>query len=675
MRLAGRVADLRLQIAAALLADPGRAAGLRAPGGGWDAAALDGMVWAEIRARLEGMLAGRPVSPRLGHALGLAYEQVLARPLAVTAAGQPELSGPARVRRATGAFYTPWPLARFVVAATLGPLSGRSPLTVLDPAAGAGTFLLAAGAAAPGARLHGADTDGRAADMARLALRLAGLDGRIAPGNALAWPLPGLPAPPEENGFAPLDWPAVLPGLFGPDGAPAVDAVVGNPPYFSCQHLPPAVQGWLRARWPDVYSGQNDVLYYFIRLGAGLLRPGGRLGYVVARYFPDSAHARRLRRWILDHCAVEQWVDFQNVQIFPGADVLTAALVLRREPDAAARAAQPVRVVRVREWADSPARLLAHLRALDGAPAHRDRWVDIYQRCQGDWDEGPWDLGTPQAARIRAAAAGPGTVPLGELCRIGQGMKSGLNRVFVIPAAAAEAAGIEPELLRPYVKTRDLHRYHYTWRGLYLLDVRNDTPLAQYPGARRYLEQHRAALEARFQARTGACRWWALSIAQNAALFDVRGDKLLTANYARSSRFALDSGRGIYTLTDTYVVAPRPAAPVSACYLLGLLNSRAGEYLHRQAAKLKRDGYYEYVAGSLARFPVPLPAADPGAAADLTAAVQGIIAAHAGGRPGGPPDSAARRVADLERQVDAAAYRLYRLGPGEVAEVEAGPAR
>ena len=88
--------------------------------------------------------------------LGAVYERVLdldARDLTdVTSRIPPEATGGAhsRRRKETGTFYTPQPLAEFVVRRTLGPLvHGATPddilaLRVLDPAMGSGAFLVAA---------------------------------------------------------------------------------------------------------------------------------------------------------------------------------------------------------------------------------------------------------------------------------------------------------------------------------------------------------------------------------------------------------------------------------------------------------------------------------------------------------------------------------------------------
>jgi len=154
-------------------------------------------------------------------AFGAAYEALLALE-------------PAR-RGRQGSHFTPPPLAAEVVAGTLAPrlheARGDQVLTICDPAAGGGVFLLAAAAylTARGVphRLYGVDRDPLAVAVARLSLWLATADPTVAErlvvGDALLGPVRAGEWPAEGDA---LTW-HELPG-FG-DG---FDAVVGNPPFL-----------------------------------------------------------------------------------------------------------------------------------------------------------------------------------------------------------------------------------------------------------------------------------------------------------------------------------------------------------------------------------------------------------------------------------------------------------
>ncbi len=214
-------------------------------------------------------------------AFGAAYEALLALE-------------PAR-RGRQGSHFTPPPLAAEVVAGTLAPrlheARGDQVLTICDPAAGGGVFLLAAAAylTARGVphRLYGVDRDPLAVAVARLSLWLATADPTVAErlvvGDALLGPVRAGEWPAEGDA---LTW-HELPG-FG-DG---FDAVVGNPPFlggsFISGRLGAEYRAELVARVAPERRGNADLSAYFLLRAYDLLRPGGRLGLVVTNTIAEG---------------------------------------------------------------------------------------------------------------------------------------------------------------------------------------------------------------------------------------------------------------------------------------------------------------------------------------------------------------------------------------------------
>jgi predicted RNA methylase len=180
-------------------------------------------------------------------------------------------------RKAQGLYYTPPEL----VAAVLGLLSpGDPPRDVLDPACGAGAFLLGARERWPAARLHGVDLDGAALEIARAALPGAMLHR----GDALAG------AGPRE-----------------------VDLVVGNPPY-----------GFVAGMPLDRYEA-------FMREALARARPAGRVALLVPDTWLTNTRAARLREALCERAVVEAVRDLGKP--FQGAkDTRVCAVLLRKRP-------------------------------------------------------------------------------------------------------------------------------------------------------------------------------------------------------------------------------------------------------------------------------------------------------------------------------------------------------
>lgn len=175
--------------------------------------------------------------------------------------------------------------------------------------------------------LYGVDLNGAAIEIARLSCwiktaehgeKLSRLDGKIVQGNSVV----------SDPAFSPdaFDWPARFPEVFAAGG---FDVVVGNPPYVR--------QEWIKEIKPHLqqhykaYDGTADLFVYFYELGLNLLKPGGRLGYIVTNKWLKAGYGGPLRKLYGEAAWVEQVADFGHAkQIFPDADVFPCILVARK---------------------------------------------------------------------------------------------------------------------------------------------------------------------------------------------------------------------------------------------------------------------------------------------------------------------------------------------------------
>lgn len=279
-----------------------------------------------------------------------------------------------------GAVYTPAFVAEEIVARTWAPLRVRArqpdaPLRVLDPACGAGVFLIAAfrsllaeagqraASRAERARLlaahiFGVDLDPSAVAATRAALAalvleapdgpafaeppqstppqstppqsMPGLDAileaNIRHGDALIdptdWRRPG-PAPPEA-----LAWQAAFPTVLAEGG---FDVIVGNPPYRrerDAKALFDRIAGTgLGQRWR---APRMDLWYYFLHRSLDLLAPRGRLGFIVSAYWTAGTGATRLIGRLRAENLLAEIVNLERWPIFPGVSGRHLILILDR---------------------------------------------------------------------------------------------------------------------------------------------------------------------------------------------------------------------------------------------------------------------------------------------------------------------------------------------------------
>lgn len=434
------------------------------------------------------------------------------------------------VRKATGAHYTPPALAAFLaeslVAAWRPP--PRGPLVVLDPACGEGALLAACREALPAAlrrrvRFRGCETDPRAAARAR----------RAVPGAEIAT-ADFLDAPPA-----------------------AVDAVIANPPYVRTQVLGAARARALARRFG--LAGRVDLYQAFFRAVAEVLRPGGAAAILSSNRFLTVQAGAGVRTLLREAFDVRSVVDLGDTRLFEAA-VLPAITVAVRGTSREA----PSFVRIYAEKADGPARTAASpLEALRRGWGGRvstssGRFRIERGRARLDAGGGPWTFSTPSGdawlRRVERAAAGT----FGDVADVKVGIKTTADAVFIRDAWE----GVEPALLRPLLTHRQARRWRAAAGGprvLYPQEVvdgrRRGADLGRYPGARAYLEAHRARLEGRRYVREAGRRWYEIWVPQDPDGWS--GPKIVWPDIAEEGRFFLDRS-GAVVNGDCYWMALKP---------------------------------------------------------------------------------------------------------------------
>ncbi|MBK7823787.1 N-6 DNA methylase [Nannocystis sp.] len=306
--------------------------------------------------------------------LGDLHERSLGQVLAVRGGDAHFVARPGP-RRSAGAYYTPAYIVGLIIEQTLGPhIVGKTPaelaeLRVCDLACGGGAFLLGvyerllaahaqwyqqhpAEASRAGcvrqrdgslalslpqrqailvANIFGVDIDPQAVAIARRTLSL-----KLLAGHTPTAPVPTLGRNIVcADALRRDDRPTVeqlFPAVMRSGG---FDVIVGNPPYVRPHNLSAAHKRRLWDHYP-VFKAKADLYACFMQRSTALLKPGGYLGYIVARGWLALDSFDVLRRHILEHYKIQQLIELP-ARVFAEAQVETIALVFQRALEAKAR--------------------------------------------------------------------------------------------------------------------------------------------------------------------------------------------------------------------------------------------------------------------------------------------------------------------------------------------------
>lgn len=379
-------------------------------------------------------------------------------------------------RRPMGATYTPGA----IVTAMTHWGAARSPARVIDPGAGSGRFIVAAGRAMPRAELMAVEIDPVAAILSRAHLASAGLRerARVVVGDYRQ---------------------IVLPRIGG------TTLFLGNPPYVRHHGIDRAWKEWFRttARTLDIDASALAGLHAHFFLATAIHGRRGDAGaFVTAAEWLDVNYGSIVRRLLAGPLGGES-VHVVEPTALPFADATTTAAI------ACFTLGAPSATMRLRRVTSLDT--LAPLDDGNGRTVRREALATATR----------WSPFTraPRATRS-------GYIELGELCRVHRGQVTGANSVWI---EGAHSAGLPDDVLFACVtKARELFEANAESGALVersrlrrVIDLPHDLdrlPSAARHAVERFLRRARAAgADEGFIARHRRA-WWSVGLREPAPI-------------------------------------------------------------------------------------------------------------------------------------------------------------
>jgi hypothetical protein len=284
-----------------------------------------------------------------------------------------------------------------------------------------------------------------------------------------------------------IAFPGVWQSLTSEGRTGGFDAVIGNPPYVR-QELLGAIKPALKQAYAT-FDGMADLYVYFYEQGLKLLRPGGRMSYVVTNKWLKAGYAEKLRAMFAEQAWVEFVADFGHAKhLFADADVFPCVIGVRKPDGGPAPDSFDLAVI-ARD--DVPREGLAA--AVADAKA-----LALLTTLRRDG----WSLEPPGEAALLEKIRRNG-VPLVEAagCKPYRGVLTGFNEAFLIDTATRDrlvaADPASAAIIKPYLRGQDIDRWQPDWAGLWMIFTRRGIDIERYPAVLAHLQHHRCALEPR----------------------------------------------------------------------------------------------------------------------------------------------------------------------------------
>ena len=485
-----------------------------------------------------------------------------------------------------GQYYTPDWAVDYIIEHTLGPALKEYPdripgeFTVLDPACGDGAFLIGAlGFLAQKAEtqdkktsklfyrsiidsIHGIDIDPKALQQCKdrleeISTSVLGVNAdfsqKILLGNSLI----------QTDGSAhevfgdtleeqyPVDWHRVYPWVMRDGG---FDVIIGNPPFISTKAMDASLKTYIRKRYRTIHQ-QFDIIIPFIELSLRLLRPGGRLGFIISNKILAADYGTNLRHTLVTSYVIERMVDISHLNIFEDAATYPHIIIIKRpkNPDEARKnkthiIAPPLQpsdlMAKSGTGISIPQQRFAQLPNTILAPTLTEQKFTILQKLLRN------------------------SIPLGQACKIRCGIaKTGFTKHLITHEAHEKLSSTKKKEVLPFLNAGDVRRYH----------LRQQKFLPLNPDL------------------VSADQWK-----------DFQEPKIVIAGMAKQLRTAFDADG--HALGRVYYITQR-RTPYHPLFLLAILNSRLinAYFTLLFVATHLRSNYIRYNASYLEQIPLAKP--------------------------------------------------------------------
>lgn len=263
--------------------------------------------------------------------------------------------------------------------------------------------------------------------------------------------------------------------------------MIGNPPYVRQELLGDEPKRALKPAYAS-FDGMADLYVYFFEQGLRLLRPGGRLSYVVTNKWLRAGYAEALRGLFATEGRVEFVADFGHAKhFFPDADVFPSVVVVRK-PLSGEEAADEAQICVIPRNAVPQKGLSAAVAAA------------TYPVPRACFTKEGWTLEPPDVMALLNKIRHNG-VPLTEYAgtKPFRGVLTGFNEAFVVDGPTRERLiRLDPrsqEIIKPYLRGQDIDRWASDWAGQWMIVARHGIDIDAYPAAKAHLAQIRRELE------------------------------------------------------------------------------------------------------------------------------------------------------------------------------------
>ena len=302
------------------------------------------------------------------------------------------------------------------------------------------------------------------------------------------------------------------------------DIVIGNPPYIQLQKNGGRLGKLYKNKGFETFSGRGDIYVLFYEKGIKILKENGILTFITSNKWMRAGYGEKLRKFFLRYNPI-LLIDL-GPDVFESATVDTNILIVQKTNNQ--------HRLKALEYNDKTIPLEISLRTKSV----------ILEKLTKD----VWFIGSKEEIALKEKIERIGK-PLKDWdVKIYYGIKTGLNEAFIITTEKRNEilANCKDEeerkrteaIIKPVLRGRDIKRYYYEWKGLWLILAYIGIDIDKYPSLLKYLSIFEEKLKARRNADK-SYKWYELQAGYTTHISEFEKEKIVWQRITQEPTFCL----------------------------------------------------------------------------------------------------------------------------------------
>lgn len=373
------------------------------------------------------------------------------------------------------------------------------------------------------------------------------------------------------------------------------DIIIGNPPYIGHKRIDPKYHKALKSIYKDVIKDKSDISFCFIKSSIDRLKTGGLLCFITSRYFFESPNGRGIRDFILKNCSIEKIIDFYGIRVMKGISIDPVIIFLRKSIKNNIKYFDVIKAKKIPK--------IIKQEEIVNQLSEKGEYFKYFKCDIKNLSSDGWILCEQKELDIIKKIEDRSNLTLSTICNSYQGIITGCDKAFIADNTIIDDNKIEKELLRPWIKGKNINKYFVERGNLYIIYSNLINNEQNYKHAICYINKYKNNLINRRECKKNIRKWYELQWGRDKKIFEAK--KIVFPYKASCNKFAIDIGS--FSSADIYsmVIKDEYKNIISYEFIVGILNSKLYEFYFKSFAKKLGNNLYDYYPNTVMRLKIP----------------------------------------------------------------------